>query len=80
MIFIKLDTLETVNQLCKISDKYKDKMNIDISYGRYIIDACSILGVTSLMGNIVKIVPVTDDTLLLHYYFNEIEKLGAYMV
>ncbi len=80
MIFIKLDSLETVTQLCKVSDKYKNKMDIDINFGRQTVDACSVLGVTSLMGNIVKVLLNSNDENLEKEYFNEIKQIGAYQI
>lgn len=81
MIFIKLDSLDTVQKLCKISDKYKDAiMDIDVVYGRQTIDARSILGITSLMGNIVKIVPISSNIEAINTYFDEIKEIGAYEV
>lgn len=65
MIFLNLDKLETAGKLTKICEKYSKYMGIDVTYGRYIIDGCSILGVTSLLGNIVKLKPRTDDSLLI---------------
>jgi hypothetical protein len=78
MIFIKLDNLETVNKLVNVCTRYKEEAYIDVIYGRYILDACSVLGVSSLMGNIVKIKPNTNDTLLLEYLRRDLEEIGAW--
>lgn len=80
MIFIELKDLETVNSFCKICDRYHDKMDIDVKYGRYIIDGCSVLAVTSLTGKTVKVIPNTGDALLKEYFFKNIEEIGAYKV
>lgn len=80
MFFIKLNTLETVNEFCKISEKFRDEIDIDVNYGRQTVDACSILGVTSLIGNIVKVVPICNDKNILDEYFEKIKKIGAYEV
>lgn len=79
MIFIKLDSLETVNKLVGICESYKEKMDVDIVYGRFTLDGCSILAVVSCMGNIVKIMPNTDDDLLLSYFIKDIEKIGGWV-
>ena len=80
MIFIELKDLDTINSFCKICDRYKDKMDIDVNYGRYVIDACSVLGVSSLGGKTVKVVTHTKDALLNEYFFKNIEEIGAYKV
>ena len=77
-IFISLDKIETVNKLCKICDKYD--FDINVEYGRYVIDAKSILGVMSLLGNIVKIVPITSDDNEIDKLYIEMEDIGAYIV
>ena len=37
MLFLKLNALDDVNKLCNICNKYKDKMDVDIKYGRYLV-------------------------------------------
>ena len=84
MYFIKLDAMETIERLCRICTKYKDDFDIDIEYGRYTVDGCSILGVSSLMGNIVRIHPPSEDrnsnTELIKNMYSELKKIGAYEV
>lgn len=80
MLFLKLDTLEMANKLCEICDKYKECMDVDIIYGRQLIDGRSILGVVSLLGHIVKIKPVTSDENIIREFSDEIERIGAYKV
>lgn len=59
MISYNLDTIESVKKLVNICDKYKE--NIDVVYGRQIIDGKSIMGIASLIGHIVGIEIITDD-------------------
>lgn len=80
LFFIKLENLETVNALCSICNKYKDKMDVDVKYGKYVVDGCSILMVAALMGNIVKICPDTKDRLLIEYFYKDLKKSGGYKV
>ena len=80
MLFIKLNDLETVNNLCKLGEKYKDNIDIDVSYGRQIVDARSVLGVTSLIGNIVKITPLSDDSNAITQFSKDLCKIGGYEV
>lgn len=79
MIFIKLDNLDTVNKLVSVCNKYKDRADIDIVYGRYTLDGCSVLGVASLIGNIVKIIPVLDDGVLLDTFIVDVKEIGAWV-
>lgn len=78
MIFMELNTLGNVNDICNVCNKYKDKIDVDIEYGRYIIDGCSILAVSSLLGKTIKICPITEDNLLKTYFTNDIKKIGGY--
>lgn len=77
-IFISLEKLETVNELCNICSGYDFDVNAE--YGRYVIDAKSILGVTSLLGKIVKIIPIIDDETKISEFYQKIENIGAYIV
>ena len=76
MVLYNLDTLEKVNKLTKVCDRYE--IDIDVLCGRYIINGRSVLGVSSLIGNIVKIQPVTDDKLLKAYVIRDLKEIGAY--
>jgi hypothetical protein len=78
MIYIKLDTLEVANKLVKICEQYKTHVDIDVILGKYVVDGCSFLGVISLLDNIVKIVPNTNDSLLLGYFTRDIQEIGAW--
>ena len=77
MVFLNLDTLDKANKLVKICEKYD--IDFDVLYGRYIIDGKSVLGVTSLIGHIIKIIPNTNDILLLEYIIKDLEEIGAWV-
>lgn len=77
MVFINLDTIEKAIKLTGVCEKYKS-IDIDILYGRYIIDGRSILGVSSLLGNIIKIYPNTDDNEMIDSITKDLEKIGAW--
>lgn len=78
MVLINLDCLETASKLVSVCEKYKDQMDMDVIYGRYIIDACSILAVTSLVGNIVKVQANTSDNSLLDSLESDIVSIGGW--
>ena len=48
MVFVTLDSLEVVNALVKVCEKYKD-IDTDVLHGRYIVNGRSVLGVSSLL-------------------------------
>ena len=77
MIFINLDSLNKVNALTKVCEKYDD-LDTDIMYGRYIVNGCSVLGVSSLLGNIVRVCPNTDDEEIMNSMIKDLEEIGAW--
>lgn len=75
---IKLDTTQICDDLVRICQKYGSKMNVDICFGRYLVDGCSILGVMSLLLHEVEIwIPKTDETTLKRFE-EEITEIGAW--
>lgn len=78
MFFIKLDTLETVNKLANLCSKYQDYTDVDITHGRYVINGSSVLAVTSLLGNIVKVVPTNEDKLFQTFFLGELKAIGGW--
>lgn len=60
MISYNLSSMNKAKKLVNVCDRYKAKFNVDIIYGRQIIDGCSILGVASLVGHIVSIETSSD--------------------
>lgn len=75
MLSFNIDSCESAGKLLKLCEKYHDKMEIDVIHGRYIIDGCSVLGVHSLVGNMVSLEPQTDDKSLLSEFGEELEKI-----
>lgn len=55
MIPFDLDSIEKAKKLVNICERYKDDFDIDVIYGRQVIDGTSILGVISLVGHVVSI-------------------------
>lgn len=80
MIFFKMDTLNKAQSLSRICEKYGDKMEVDVMNSRYRVNGASILGLISLLGTTIEIIPLTDDYLLKTYFLRDVEKIGAYEV
>ena len=70
MLSYNLTTFDAAEKLINLCRRYKEKMEIDVNWWRYIVDATSMLGVHSLIGHIVPLDPQTDDKEL----FDEFEK------
>lgn len=60
MLSCKLDTIETAKRLVGICDKYDE--DIDVIHRRQVIDGKSLVGVISLVGNIVSLDIITNDS------------------
>ena len=52
---VALKTFGDAVRISEICERYNDYFDIDMIHGRYVIDASSILGVESLVGNNVVI-------------------------
>lgn len=79
MIFINIDTVNTAAEVAKVCEKYKGTMFVDIVHGRYTVDGCSVLGVASLSGNIVKVEPSIDDPTIINSFINDIKEIGGWV-
>ena len=80
MINVKLETFKIAENISKICQKYHDKYHIDMDayYGRYVIDACSLLGLMSLVGNTIQIRAITDDIEISDALYRELQdKVGG---
>ena len=78
MYFIKIDNLDTASKLSKICEKYKNQIDTNICYGRYIIDGASILGVSSLIGHTVRINPIVKGDVPIMEFFEELTQIGCW--
>ena len=76
MVLLNLDSLDKVSKLTKVCERYD--VDVDIIHGRYTINGKSVLGVSSLIGNIVKIIPDTEDNLMLGYITRDLKEIGAW--
>lgn len=69
---VHISTPEFANKLCEICTPYTREFDIDIVRGRCILDASSILGITSMLGKDVDVIPHTDDKTVKNELFEKI--------
>lgn len=74
MIAFKIETFADAQNLVNVCDKYP--FNIDVIHGVQTVDAKSFLGVTSLLGNYVSVIPMTDDKDAIIKLENEIKLIS----
>ena len=68
-----------VEDVVKIFEKYQKWFDVDLKFGRYVVDGCSYLGAFSLANHIVKVCPVPDtDEELKIRLLKELRPFGAY--
>lgn len=75
MLSFNIDSGESAAKLIHLCEKYHGRMEVDVIYGRYIIDGCSMLGVHSLIGNTVSLEPQSDDKNLLEQFGEDLERI-----
>ena len=74
MTAFKIETLTDAQNLVNICNKYP--FNIDIIYSTQTVDGKSILGVSSLLGNYVSVIPITDDKDAMIKFENDIKPIS----
>ena len=74
MLAFKIETLTDAQNLVNICDKYS--FNIDVIHGVQTVDAKSILGVSSLLGKFVSVIPLTDDKDILIKFEEEVKSIS----
>lgn len=74
MTAFKIETLTDAQNLVNICNKYP--FNIDIIYSTQTVDGKSILGVSSLLGNYVSVIPITDDKDAVIKFENDIKPIS----
>lgn len=77
MLNYNLDSVQSAERLIRLCEKYRDDigLDIDIIHGRQTVDGCSLLGVTSLIGRFVTVVPNTTDKEMLQKFAEELERI-----
>lgn len=77
-IFMKLNTLEDVQNLANLCEKFSESMCVDVYHGRYTLSGRSILQLTSMIGSIVRLVPEEVESMDALYAFkDEVIKIGG---
>ena len=74
MTAFKIETLTDAQNLVNICNKYP--FNINIIYSTQTVDGKSFLGVSSLLGNYVSVIPMTDNEEMLNKLENEIKPIS----
>lgn len=77
MLNYNLDSLQSAEKLVRLCEKYRDEMELDIDviHGRQTVDGCSLLGVTSLIGKFVSVVPVGRNEDAIQRFSEELERI-----
>ena len=75
MIAIYLDNFEKITAISKVCEKYTPSIQTDACFGRYIVDAASILGLEFLSGKLVTLNPNIKDSAALKEYKEELSKV-----
>ena len=75
MLNYNLDSVQSAEKLVRLCEKYRDEMELDIDviYGRQTVDGCSLLGVTSLIGHFVTVIPIGRDKDKIQQFAEELE-------
>lgn len=72
---IHISTPEFANKLCEICTPYTKEFDIDIVRGRCILDASSMLGILSMLGKDVDIIPHTHNKTAIIELFEKIDTI-----
>lgn len=75
---IRLETTDICEELVDICVKFKDLLNVNICYGRYLVDGCSLLGVMTLLLHDVEIVIPKAEECVVKDFEDEISRIGAW--
>lgn len=73
MLNFNLNSRSAAEKLIRLCESYKDVMSVDVVCGRQILDGCSMLGVVSLIGNFVTVIPNSSDESLVKRFEKDLE-------
>ena len=77
MLNYNLDSVQSAEKLVRLCEKCRDEMemDVDVTHGRQTVDGCSLLGVTSLIGKFVSVVPVGRNEDAIQRFSEELERI-----
>lgn len=73
MLNFNLNSRSAAEKLIRLCESYKNVMSVDVVCGRQTLDGCSMLGVVSLIGNFVTVIPNSSDEGLLKRFEKDLE-------
>ena len=74
---LQYDDVERIVAICRA---YRDWFDIDLKFGRYVIDGCSYLGAFSISNHIVQVCPVPDtNEKIKKKLYKQLKPYGAYL-
>ncbi len=65
MIAYNLNTVDAAKRLAKCCEKYD--FEVDAIYGKYVVDAKSIMGLIDLVGHIISIEPHCNENVIKNF-------------
>lgn len=75
---INLSSIDKCRDLVDICNAYRNDVGVDVSYTRYLVDACSFLGVLSLLNHTVALMINSSNKKELADFEAKIINIGAY--
>ena len=74
MLSYNLNSMKAAECLIRLCEKYRDTIEVDVIHGRQTIDGASMLGVYSLIGNIVSLDLHAKDEGTIQRFATELER------
>lgn len=75
MLNYNLNSMKAAECLIRLCEKYRDTIEVDVIHGRQTIDGASMLGVYSLIGNIVSLDVHSNDEVAIQRFTTELERV-----
>lgn len=75
MLNFNLNSRVAAEKLIRLCESYKNVMSVDVVCGRQTLDGCSMLGVVSLIGNFVTVIPNSDDENIIKRFSEKLEAI-----
>ena len=75
MLNFNLNSKKSAEDLIKPCEKYRDDVEVEVIHGNQIVNGCSLLGVFSLIGNLVGIKADSRDESAVQRFAEELERI-----